>query len=877
MHLLNLGILAHVDAGKTSLTERLLHTAGVIDEIGSVDAGSTTTDTLALERRRGITIKSAVVSFPLDGVTVNLIDTPGHPDFIAEVERVLGVLDGAVLVVSAVEGVQAQTRVLMRTLRRLRIPTLIFVNKIDRRGANGSAVLDQMTRRLGVPLVPTGRPASLGTRAARFVPGLGPAAPEVLADHDDELLAAYLDDGVEAARLHTALAAQTRRALVHPVYFGSAITGAGVPDLITGIERLLPTAAGDPAGPLSATVFKVERGPAGEKVAYARIFSGTLRVRDRVPFGAADGREVGRPGAGRVPSRGGDGGVSGRSGDGQVSGRGGDGGVSGRGGDGWVSGRSGDGRVPSRGGDGWVSGRSGDGRVSGRAGDGGVSGRGGDGWVLGRSGDGRVSGRGGDGGVSGRGGDGRVSGRAGNGGVSGRGGDGRVSGRGGDGRVLGRSGDGRVSGRGGDGGVRGRGGDGRVSGRAGNGGVPGRGGDAPVPGRGAEGCPEGLGGEGPSEGRGARRRPEGRVTGLSVFECGTDVRRDGAGAGRIVKVWGLGGIRIGDALGRPAAAYGHHFAPPTLETVVVPGPGTDRRSLHLALTQLAEQDPLIGVRHDELRGETSVSLYGEVQKEVVQATLAEEYGLDVAFRETTTLCIERPVGTGQAVEFNKKDPNPFLATVGLRVEPAPPGSGVAFRLEVELGSMPYAFFKAVEDTVRETLGQGLHGWQVPDCTVTMTHSGYSPRQSHAHQGFDKSMSSTGYDFRGLTPLVLTEALRRAGTLVHEPLHRFRLEAPADTLGALLPVLARLGAVPETTGALGAACVLEGTVPAARVHELEQRLPGLTRGEGELETAFDHYAPVTRGAIPERPRTDHNPLNRKEYLLNVMRRVGERTS
>ena len=114
MATLNLGILAHVDAGKTSLTERLLYAAGVIDELGSVDAGSTQTDSLALERRRGITIKSAVVSFALGGVTVNLIDTPGHPDFIAEVERVLGVLDGAVLVVSAVEGVQAQTRVLMR-------------------------------------------------------------------------------------------------------------------------------------------------------------------------------------------------------------------------------------------------------------------------------------------------------------------------------------------------------------------------------------------------------------------------------------------------------------------------------------------------------------------------------------------------------------------------------------------------------------------------------------------------------------------------------------------------------------------------------------------------------------------------------------------
>src|SRR5918994_3963544 len=149
MRTLNLGILAHVDAGKTSLTERLLYDAGVIDEIGSVDDGSTLTDSSDLERRRGITIRSAVVSFTIgpgsgagddgdgdDAVPVNLIDTPGHPDFIAEVERVLGVLDGAVLVLSAVEGVQAQTRVLMRTLQRLRIPTLLFVNKIDRAGAD---------------------------------------------------------------------------------------------------------------------------------------------------------------------------------------------------------------------------------------------------------------------------------------------------------------------------------------------------------------------------------------------------------------------------------------------------------------------------------------------------------------------------------------------------------------------------------------------------------------------------------------------------------------------------------------------------------------------------------------------------------------------
>ena len=148
MRTLNLGVLAHVDAGKTSLTERLLHAAGVIDELGSVDDGTTRTDSLELERRRGITIKSAVVSFALGDDTVNLIDTPGHPDFIAEVERVLAVLDGAVLVVSAVEGVQAQTRVLMRALQRLRVPTVIFVNKTDRAGARPRAVLEELAAKL---------------------------------------------------------------------------------------------------------------------------------------------------------------------------------------------------------------------------------------------------------------------------------------------------------------------------------------------------------------------------------------------------------------------------------------------------------------------------------------------------------------------------------------------------------------------------------------------------------------------------------------------------------------------------------------------------------------------------------------------------------
>src|SRR5213596_3239851 len=165
---LNLGILAHVDAGKTTLTERLLYAAGVIDEVGSVDKGTTRTDSLALEQRRGITIKSAVVSFPIDDVTVNLIDTPGHPDFIAEVERVLSVLDGCVLVLSAVEGVQPQTRILMRALQRLEVPTLLFVNKIDRGGAEPERVLNAISERLTTAVVPVGTTRELGTHAASF-------------------------------------------------------------------------------------------------------------------------------------------------------------------------------------------------------------------------------------------------------------------------------------------------------------------------------------------------------------------------------------------------------------------------------------------------------------------------------------------------------------------------------------------------------------------------------------------------------------------------------------------------------------------------------------------------------------------------------------
>jgi ribosomal protection tetracycline resistance protein len=657
-----LGILAHVDAGKTTLTERLLFLAGVIDHVGSVDAGDTQTDTLALERQRGITIKSAVVSFELHGVTVNLIDTPGHPDFIAEVERVLNVLDGAVLVLSAVEGVQSQTRVLMRTLQRLRIPTLLFVNKIDRGGADLERVLREMATKLTAAVVPMGRVTCAGTRQAAFEPSAGGDdgyrrnLESALANHSDGILRAVVEGeaAVPYRRLRRELAKQSKCGLVHPVFSGSAITGAGVEPLMAGIAELLPAVEGDARAPLSATVFKVERGPAGEKVAYVRLFSGVIAIRDRLHL--QDGTEQ-------------------------------------------------------------------------------------------------------------------------------------------------------------------------------------------------------------------------KVTGISVFEHGATLERRYVAAGRIAKVQGLGDVRIGDVLGRtPRLVAEHHFAPPTLETAVVPSREPEIGALFAALTQLAEQDPLINLRQDDVRRELYLSLYGEVQKEVIQATLAADYGLAVDFRESSTICIERPAGRGESFDLIKGPGNPFLAAVGLRVEPGPVDSGIRYERATEiLGTMPHAFYKAVEDTVHETLRQGLHGWQVTDCLVTLTHTGYYPRQSHAHQKFSKSMSSTGADFRGLTPLVLMAALRQAGTHVFEPLHRFQLEAPDDTLGVVAATLARLQAVTLTQDQRGAVSILEGEIPAARVRELQLQLPALTRGEGVLECAFERYERV-RGEPPERPRTDANPLDRKEYLLHVLRRV-----
>ena len=667
MRTLNLGILAHVDAGKTTLTERLLYTAGAISKIGSVDQGTTQTDTLELERERGITIKSAVASFAIDDLTVNILDTPGHPDFIAEVERVLRVLDGAILVISAVEGVQPQTPLLFKALERLRVPTILFLNKLDRRGADPDRTLEQIAKRLSPAVVPLRRAIAPGTAGVTIEPpdesddAFRATVVERLAEHDESLLTTYVETGsVPWPRLRRAIADQSRAGRIHPVFLGSAIGGQGVRDILEAVPVLLPEAAGDPEAEPRGRVFKIERSPAGDRVAFARLFDGTIHARDRIAYG--DGNE-------------------------------------------------------------------------------------------------------------------------------------------------------------------------------------------------------------------------GRITALSATRPGGAAQAQSVSAGQIARLGGLAGVRVGDPVGAAAVTdEERQFPPPALESVVRPVKGSDGGRLRAALNELAEQDPLINVRQDDERGEISVSLYGEVQKEVIGETLARDYGVEVGFAATTTICIERPIGTAEALEVisspsksnisGKSSPfseNPYAATLGLRIEPGKPGSGIALRTDVDVKLLPLYIFHTVPQFeaqmtsfVADALEEGLHGWRITDCVVTLFDCGYR-----------RTGSSTS-DFRKLTPLVLAAAVHEAGVVVCEPMTAIRMEAPVESGRGIAGVV--LGAGGRILGqhSAGERTTIVAMVQAGRVHEVQNRIPGLTGGEGIFEASFAGYHPVASDPPPSRRRTRPNPFQRDRYLAAVGR-------
>ncbi|MFG1795519.1 GTP-binding protein [Nocardia sp. NPDC049149] len=626
-HTLNLGILAHVDAGKTSLTERLLFDTGVIDALGSVDAGTTQTDHGTIERQRGITVRSAVVSFVYGGTQVNVLDTPGHTDFVAEVGRALGVLDAAVLVVSAVEGVQAHTRGLARILRELRLPTLFFVNKVDRAGARFESLLVEIRRTLTPHVLAMSTVSGLGTREARVVAETFDdkefrlRTAEALAEVDDGILGRVVDGpDLTAAELNAALRQQITSAKQYPVLFGSALTGEGIPALLDAITGLFPS----PPAILEAdqaaqgTVFAMERAPSGAKTAYLRMFSGTVAARQQVTMQRREYDGTLRRYTARISSL----------------------------------------------------------------------------------------------------------------------------------HLVGGTGDGRT------------------------------------------------------------------LT-----------------AGDIGRIIGLAEVRVGDRLAGTSDS-GEVFAPPTLRSVVR-SRNDSALGLLAALRLLAEQDPLL---HPcvEPDGTLSILLYGEIQKQIIATTLADEFGIEVEFDVSEPVCIEQVTGTGEAGELmghRGAGPSGFWATVALRVEPAPAGSGVTFRYETHYGSLPRAFHQAIEDTVYATLRRGPRGRAITDCTVTLTRTGFA------------GPITTAADFRGLTPIVLSRAVQSAGTRILEPHDAFDAEIPTAAFALVMSLLATLAADIEHTALGSRNWLIRGTLPTRHARTVQERLPDLTAGEGTWWTRPAGYRPL----------------------------------
>lgn len=655
MKIVNIGIVAHVDAGKTSLTERILFETNIIDEIGRVDQGNTQTDTLELEKSRGITIKASIVSFSVQELKINLIDTPGHADFIAEVERSFSVLDGAILVISAVEGIQAQTKFLMATLMKLGIPTIIFINKIDRRGARSHTLLKQIKEKLTECVIPLYTPENLGTKQAFIVensfnsaqdPAFLEECIELIALNDEQMLEAYVrEEKVTAEQVKSALTSQIREARIYPVFFGSAMTGIGVAELLAGVAAFFPADASREDAALSGVVFKLEKEASGEKIAYIRIFSGSINVREYVSVSRKTAREV--------------------------------------------------------------------------------------------------------------------------------------------------------------------------------------------------------------------ETHADKVKKLHVFREGKTVQSARVEAGEFCKIWGLKDIRIGDIVGEWSERIKDlHLVAPQMEARIEAKHPEQNHLLYRALVELSEEDPLIKVLKDTFHHEVYLRLFGEVQKEVIEALLQEKYGLAVQFSETRVVCLERPAGTGQAVEFMGAEGNPFPATIGFRIEPGATASGISYRLEVKLGALPLSFHRAIEETVYETLKQGLYGWEVADIAVILTHTGYS------------SPVTVAGDFRKLVPLVLMDALSQAGTAVYEPLNQFELSVPASAISKALFKLSALQAVFERPILRGETFLLTGTLPVATTEEFKRSLHSLSEGEGVFLAKPSGFRKIEH-AFPTRKRADYNPLNRKDYMLHIL--------
>lgn len=281
MKIINIGILAHVDAGKTTLTESLLYTSGAILELGSVDKGTTRTDTMFLERQRGITIQAAVTSFNWNDYKINIVDTPGHTDFITEVYRSLSVLDGAILVISAKDGVQAQTRILFHALQKMNIPTIIFINKIDQYGINLNNIYQNIKEKLSNDIIVMQNVTLTPEISIKNIIDLDEWDPVI--SKNDKLLKKYIaGEKLTIQELTQEEYRCVKKGSLFPIYHGSARNNIGTQQLIEAISNLFCSEMNENGSELCGRVFKIEYTDHKQRLVYLRLYSGTLHLRDTI-------------------------------------------------------------------------------------------------------------------------------------------------------------------------------------------------------------------------------------------------------------------------------------------------------------------------------------------------------------------------------------------------------------------------------------------------------------------------------------------------------------------------------------------------------------------------------------------------------------------
>ncbi len=291
----NIGILAHVDSGKTTLTEQLLFLTGTIRNAGSVDTGTTATDSLAVEKQRGISVRTATASAKWKGVTINIIDTPGHIDFAGEVERALSALDYAVVIVSAVEGVRAHTENILKSLDKAKLPRIIFINKVDRAGADSSEVIRELKSISPQAHIVLTDIFSEGTENCTVTEFDEKAfcinATEALADISEEAADLFIEDKLltkeNAERI---IKEAISDCSLTPVTFGSAKYSSGIKELADILIKYMPDSKRRATEELSGIIFKIEHDKSLGKISHIRLFGGEISNRDEIELIAPEKR-----------------------------------------------------------------------------------------------------------------------------------------------------------------------------------------------------------------------------------------------------------------------------------------------------------------------------------------------------------------------------------------------------------------------------------------------------------------------------------------------------------------------------------------------------------------------------------------------------------